>query len=112
MTLRRTALAAVLALTGLAATADRASAQYYTSSYGVTPYGGYYNTYASPSTYSYGYVPPYSGVGVYSYPAYSTYSLYPNYVPGAVGAPLFYGNGWIGRFPNTPGWGWGRWSRW
>jgi len=115
MTLRRTVLAAVLALAGLAATADRASAQYFTyTAAGVYPSGSYYyNAYSVAPVAAYGYTPgAYAPLGVYSYPAYATYSVYPNYQPGLYGNPMFYGPGWIGRAPHAIAGGWGYAGRW
>ena len=76
-TIRTAALTGLLALAGLAATADRADAQVYYSNYPATtyyyntvPYGGY-QTYYAPGT-SYSYATPYSNWNTSGY----TYSSY------------------------------------
>jgi len=77
---RTAAFAGVLALAGLAATADRADAQVYysyypgtTYYYNTTPYGGY-QTYTNPGT-TYSYATPYN-YGTWTTPGYTYNSYY------------------------------------
>jgi len=95
MSVRKTLLAAVLALVGLAATADKASAQIVSFGIGGTSYGGY-----APA-YGYGY----PGVGFGAYPSYGYAPAYGyGYNSGYV-APA-YGYGYRSGYV-APGYGYG-----
>jgi len=87
---KKLALAGVLALAGLALTADKASAQFGYYNYGYNPYvGGVYNNFA------------YGGVNPYATGLYGTALPYYNYQTRYYSNP-FYGTGVYNSYYQSP----------